>query len=66
MDEMSCQSRFSYDAGFDNDIQSKAQNDVRKCDVGCNSNQTTLDAIIIPVISVPIESYHDRFDQVFS
>ena len=51
-------SRFSYDLDDDNDIPSEKQNDVRKHDVGCNSDQTTLKAVSIPVISEPNELHH--------
>ncbi len=52
------QSRFSDDADDDNDIQSEIQNDVREHDVGCNSDQITLKAVSIPVISELNKLHH--------
>jgi hypothetical protein len=42
----------------DNNIQSDAQNDVMICDGGCNSEQTRIEEVSIPLISAPIELYH--------
>ncbi len=49
-----------------NNIQSDAQNDFMVCDEGCNSKQTRIDKVSIPLISAPIELYYMiHFDSSF-
>jgi hypothetical protein len=50
--------KFSDNAHDDNNIQSNAQNNVVMDDVGCNSDETWIEEVSIPVISAPIKLYH--------
>ena len=50
-DNQSNQSRFSQDDNIDRNTQSEMLNDVSEPGSGCNSDQTTLNMMNIPVIS---------------